>query len=928
MKSKPELDAIYSDRVVCRMLLPKLNEKTPAAAELMFAAMHGAFDYNTKIQPTLSFEIVSINKFIQFYFDVPKYLKQFIEGQIYAQYPDVEISEVEDYAAREMKNRTPVGIDIMLVRDDVYPIKTFQNFDVDPLSGITGVLSQADNNEEIWIQICVSPSSDIWQKRSINSVKMLRAGRDPNEPVWKSILKGLVSGVGSAAKPGEAPASSGPADLSGPMQLAMKGIEEKAVKLGYETSIRVVSLAQSESRATQTLNSLLGALKQFTASNMNGFVAGRPVSGDIVIDLYRKREISAKPYILNIEELASFYHLPADTVETPTMSYAGSRKGEPPSNLPLIAGETNDEMTIVGKTNFRGEEKEFGIRQKDRALHMYAIGKTGTGKSTLLKALIIDDICKGRGVAVVDPHGDLIADVMEYIPENRINDVIFFSPADRDFPIGFNLFEKVDPEYKNIVASGIVGVFKKIFGESWGPRLEYILRNVVLGLLDYEGATLLSVLKILSDTKFRRGVVDKISDPIIRDFFVNEFEKYDQKFRTEAVAPIQNKVGQFVSSSTIRNIVGQGATSIDVRKAMDESMILLVDLSIGKIGEDNSALLGSLMITKIQMAAMTRASMPKEKRTQFYLYVDEFQNFATDSFAVILSEARKYGLSLMVTNQYIAQMPENVANAVFGNVGSLITFRVGAGDAEFLNREFVPVFEPSDLVNLDNYSIYLKMAINGVTSSPFSAKTVLTSYEPQNLQKEILEQSRIKYTRPREEVERIISEDTLGASTGLTPDEILGRDKEEKSVSTPAATETKMPTNNETAAQFETEEEISKGSSNLPEEIANVKNAEDYDLKKWFFLTRTGYRKAAGKEEPAENDEGSASSEPKDTSPATDTKAGEGEKLAKSEPVKQEEIVPTKKEEILGEDKVSDKEIISPATAPEKDEVKPLTDLT
>jgi hypothetical protein len=638
------------------------------------------------------------------------------------------------------------------------------------------------------------------------------------------------------------------------MAAALKGIEEKCTKLGFETKIRIVSISQDQTVATQRLAGVVGAFKQYNTTNMNGFMQGQALTGQTIVDQYKSRAIGFKPYILNIEELASIYHLPGEAVATPSMNYAGSRKGEPPLNLPIIGEDSEDDldMSVLGKTSFRGTEKKFGIKIKDRALHMYAIGKTGTGKSTLLKNMIIDDIHKGRGVAVVDPHGDLVADVLEHIPESRINDVIFFAPADRDYPVGFNLFEKVDPEYKNIVASGIVGVFKKIFGESWGPRLEYILRNVVLGLLDYPEATLLQVLKVLTDTKFRRQVVEQISDPIIKDFFVNEFERYDQKFRTEAVAPIQNKVGQFLSSSTIRNIVGQSSNSIDMRKAMDESKIVLVDLSIGRIGEDNSALLGSLIITKIQMAAMSRAEMARESRTPFYLYVDEFQNFATDSFAVILSEARKYGLSLMVTNQYIAQMPETVANAVFGNVGSIITFRVGAGDAEFLNREFVPVFEPSDLVNIDNYAIYLKMAIDGVTSQPFSAKTVLSNYEPTGFKTQIIEQSRIKYSRPREEVEKVIAETTLGSSTNpnnLSPNELIGKQAPQENSEKPV--ENNVPQ----------EQEVGEGESNfvenkeenkpdLPEELGNAKKTEDYDTNNWYFLTRTNFRKLTGREEP------------------------------------------------------------------------------
>lgn len=732
---KKDLNSEGQDFVICRLMVPKENDKTPAAAELLFSALHGVYDYSSQKQPVMSFEIVSINRFVQFYFYVPRELKDFIEGQFYAQYPDLEIIEVDDYAKSIKQEKYAIGLEMKTQKEDVYPIKTFQSFDADPLSGFTSVLSKLNAEDEIWIQFCIAPADDKWQKRSISYVNSIKAGYDPSEPIWKSFFKSVGSILAGVAK---APIQTETkkeevTSISGPMATALKGIEEKATKLGFKTVIRVVSLSPDHSRARHWLSATVGAFKQFSASHINGFVQGTILEGEGIVNLYQRRYLSDKGLILNIEELASLFHLPGVSVDTPSMDYAGSRKGEPPQNLPIQGKVEEDDLSVIGKTNFRGEEKIFGIKTPDRALHMYAIGKTGTGKSTLLKFLAIDDINKGRGLAVVDPHGDLIQDVLEYIPDNRLDDVVYFSPADSKYPIGFNLLENTNPEYKNIIASGIVGVFKKIFGESWGPRLEYILRNVVLGLLDYKKATLLSVLRVLTDTKFRREVVATIKDPVIKDFFINEFERYDQKFRTEAVAPIQNKVGQFLSSTTIRNIVGQESSTIDVRKVMDEGKILLIDLSIGKIGEDNSTLLGSLMITKIQMAAMSRADTPREQRRPFYLYVDEFQNFATDSFAVILSEARKYGLNLFITNQYIAQMPENVADAVFGNVGTLITFRVGAKDAEFLSREFVPVFDPEDLSNLNNYNIYLKMSIDGITSTPFSAQTLLPTYEPHNL---------------------------------------------------------------------------------------------------------------------------------------------------------------------------------------------------
>jgi len=863
-----------SGTVLMRLMVPKNNERTPAAAELLFAALHGVFNYSSKIQPEMSFEIVSINKFIQFYFSVPRDLKEFVEGQFYAQYPTVEISEVEDYTEKVFEEKYVVGYDVQTTKDEVYPIKTFQSFEADPLSGITSVLSQLGSNEEVWIQMCILPVADSWQRKSTSFVRSIKSGRDPNEPVWKTILRGAGSLARGAATSTATPsASPTQADISGPQSLAMGGIEAKATKLGFKTKIRVVSLSGDYTRSRQNAMAIAGALKQYNTTNMNGFIQGNVVEGAPIVDVYKKRIVGANGYILNIEELASIFHLPGESVETPAMDWAGSKKGEPPLDLPLIDDPLQaTDATIVGKTSFRNEERNFGIKIRDRALHVYTIGKTGVGKSTLLSGLIIDDIMKGRGVAVVDPHGDLINDVMEYIPDSRVDDVIYFSPADRDYPIGFNLLESVDPEYKNIVASGIVGIFKKIFGESWGPRLEYILRNVVLGLLDYKGATMLSIIKVLTDTKFRRQVIEKIDDPVIKDFFLNEYERYDQKFRTEAVAPIQNKVGQFLSSTVIRNIVGQEQSTIDIRKIMDEQKILLVDLSMGKIGEDNSALLGSMMITKIQMAAMSRADMPKHLRVPFYLYVDEFQNFATDSFAVILSEARKYGLSLMMANQYIAQMPENVANAVFGNVGTIITFRVGAQDSEALQREFMPVFDATDLINQNNHNIYIKMAIDGITSAPFSAKTILPYYEKSDLTEKIIGQSRTKYSTPREEIEKEIREKTENT---LPPQDLLSkgsatvRQDREDTVSDAPGEKVKKEapvidnSGDKEPQEAEKVEEIEED-DNVPAELKNVREAEDYDMKKWKFLTRTGFRKMTGRGEPEEMNQSKKTKERED----------------------------------------------------------------
>jgi len=424
-----------------------------------------------------------------------------------------------------------------------------------------------------------------------------------------------------------------------------------------------------------------------------------------------------------------------------------------------------NEITIIGETTFRNQRKRFGIKLDDRRRHIYVIGKTGMGKTVLLENMAIQDILAGRGVGFIDPHGEAAEELLDYIPKSRINDVVYFNPADIDYPIAFNVMERVNPEHRHLVAAGLMGVFKKIWPDVWSARMEYILNNTILALLEYPNTTLLCVNRMLADPEYRKKVVEKITDPVVKSFWVNEFARYTQAYEVEATAAIQNKVGQFISNPLIRNIIGQVKSKIDMREIMDEGKILIANLSKGKIGEDNSRLLGALLITKLQLAAMSRVDIPEEKRRDFFLYVDEFQNFATEAFCNILSEARKYRLSLVLANQYIAQLEEmtpvgkstRVRDAIFGNVGTIIVFRVGAEDAEFLVKEFQPEFTAEDLINLEKYHICIKLMIDGVASSPFSAVTLPLHEKPQKSYKEtIIRVSRERYGTPRQLIEEKI----------------------------------------------------------------------------------------------------------------------------------------------------------------------------
>jgi len=418
----------------------------------------------------------------------------------------------------------------------------------------------------------------------------------------------------------------------------------------------------------------------------------------------------------------------------------------------------DNEITFFGETTFRNERKRFGIKTDDRRRHVYIIGKTGMGKTVMMENMAIQDIQAGRGVAFVDPHGESAEKLLDFVPAKRINDVIYFNPADIEYPIAFNVMEKVDIGHRHLVAGGLMGVFKKIWPDVWSARMEYILNNSILALLEYPDSTILGINRMLADVEYRKKVVDRVTDPVIKAFWTQEYARYTQRYEVEATAAIQNKVGQFISAPLIRNIIGQVRSTIDPRKIMDEEKILIANISKGKVGEDNSMLLGALLITKLQLAAMSRVDIPEEKRKDFFLYVDEFQNFATESFANILSEARKYRLSLTLGHQYIAQLEEEVRDAVFGNAGTLICFRIGAEDAEFLEREFTPEFTAIDLVNLGKYNIYLKLMIDGLAGRPFSAETLPPFKKPETSNKEkIIKVARERYSTPQKIVEDKIS---------------------------------------------------------------------------------------------------------------------------------------------------------------------------
>ncbi|MDP1710789.1 MAG: type IV secretion system DNA-binding domain-containing protein [candidate division WWE3 bacterium] len=734
--SSPASPHRFEEGVLLEIRVPKANEMLPLAAEQMFASLHGLLRAEPEHQEHISFEIAADSSGIHFYVWCPKHLQEFVEGQVYAQYPLAELRPVEhDYMQADLSGLSTCGGSLILSKDSFFPTKTFRDFEVDPLAAMTGSMSEVGEGERIWVQILVRPIPDVWQAAGHKYVEEVKTGVKKMSLGLSAIASGVVEELGNlvpfAMKQFANPASVAPSGkpplpprqefprLSPGQELELKMIEDKLTRVGFETVVRIFTAALDPENCRELLRGAAASFRQFSSASLNSFTQVAPTEG--IPDFKEKvvrREFPAKSYVMDTAELASVFHLPNISVQTPAIAWATYKKGEPPANIP-----TSD-CIYFAQTTFREKFVKFGIKRVDRRQHMYLVGKTGTGKTTVFKNMIVQDMQNGEGVAVLDPHGDLVKELLDFVPAERLHEVVYFDPSDTGRPIGLNLLELQDSSQKNLLASGLLDAFKKHFIDiSWGPRLEYLLNNAILTLLEVPGTTLMGITRLLSDKNYQKYIVYKLKDPVLKEFWEKEYTQMmtNPRLHTEAVAPIQNKVGRFLSSSTIRNVVGQRTSSLDLDAIMNEGKILLVNLSKGKIGEDNANLLGSLLISRINFTAMQRVNIPEDERRDFYFYADEFQNFASGSFASILSEARKYRLNLHLTHQYTAQLPESMQDAVFGNIGTMVLFSVGAPDAQILEKEFLPYFTMEDLISLDQFHIYLKLLVDGMTSKPFSA---------------------------------------------------------------------------------------------------------------------------------------------------------------------------------------------------------------
>ncbi|MBI1812969.1 type IV secretion system DNA-binding domain-containing protein [Candidatus Peregrinibacteria bacterium] len=702
---------------------------------------------NTFTGKRVALEFHGYAQYTYLYIVVDESLLETVEGLIYSTFPEAELKETKDYTlAYDSKKQAIAGATVTLHHSDVYPIKTYDIFEEDSASRLFAVNSKIGLNDQTWAQIIAEPEDDTgwfhfkrkWRRR----IADLRH--------FFSIRDRLREGGRKAIA-----------------ELRHARAREKAGIKPYRVSIRCAYIAEDQASANRRLEAVVSSFSQFNDRDVNEFHGGHHATGSRFVDRFRSRE-HAIPFVLSAKEVATLFHFPnADYV--PHIVHVLARKSDPPQDLPNI-GERD--VSGFGITNYHNNFVPFGIRRSDRRRHLYSVGKSGSGKSKLLELLIQEDIKNGEGVAVLDPHGDLVDAVLRFIPEHRIHDVVLLNPADTEFPIAFNPLEKIDEAYKMQLTIGFLQIFKKLFGDNWTYRLEHVLRYTTLALLDSPNTTVLSILKMLSDKNYRQKIVSRIQDSVVKSFWVSEFAAWSEKFDAEAITPLLNKVGQFVATNMIRNIIGQPKTKFDIRTIMDEKKILLLKISKGLLGEENSSLMGSMIITKLYQAAMSRADTPEDERTDFYFYVDEFQNFATDTFTEILSEARKYRLNLTIAHQYMGQLSDLVRKTVFGNVGSMITFRVGAEDASVLAAEYNPIFKERDIINLGVREFYTKMSVNGELREAFSGRTLDAPHLKENYTPQIIASSRAKYCTPRKDVETMLAKWDEAASAPPKKEEI------------------------------------------------------------------------------------------------------------------------------------------------------------
>jgi len=739
---------------------PKSQKEVIAIMEQLYSSLSNIretkdiFIYG---QPHIVFEMATphIGEEISFYMAVPRKHEAVVEKQIHGFFSDASVERVEDYNIFN-PDGVVAGAYLKLAKSYILPFKTYQNLETDPLNEIINTLSKLEEEGEgASIQIVFRPSSFNWQKTSKEVVEEMQKGKSLSQAMSSKAIKEIKETI-KATK--QQPEETQPTITSGQEEV-IEAIENKANKAGFEVNIRLLVSAPSQERVEQILNHLESAFVQFKAPNLNQLksisLKGQALKKLIYgfsFRLFNKKN----SFILNTEELTSLFHFPTTTLETPKVKFVKSKAASPPANMPK-------QGVILGKNLYRGVESVVRMQEDDRRRHLYVIGQTGTGKSVFMRNLILQDIKQGKGVGVLDPHGD-IEKILGLIPKERAEDVVLVDAADLERPLSLNMLE-YDPKYpeqKTFAVNELMSIFDRLYDlkATGGPMFEQYTRNALLLLMDdpNEEVTLLEVPRVLSDKEYRNRLLSKCQNIVVKDFWEKEAEKAGGDASLQNMVPyITSKFSIFVSNDYMRPIIGQAKSSLNFRQIMDEQKILLVNLSKGRLGDVNSNLLGMIVTGKLLMTAFSRVDLPEEERKDFYLYMDEFQNFSTDSISTILSEARKYRLSLIAGHQFIGQLSDDIRESVFGNVGSMVSFRVGAEDAEFLVKQFEPVFNANDLINIGNFNAHVKLMIDNQTSEPFNLMTYPPEQSNPEIAQAIKELSRLKYGRDKVLVEQEIS---------------------------------------------------------------------------------------------------------------------------------------------------------------------------
>ena len=718
--------------------------------------------------PGLTLEIANPSKSeeIVFYLAIPKKFRESIEKQVHSFFPNAVLEKSEDYNIFSPGSVTQASI-LKLRRRFTLPVRTYESMEVDPLSAITNSMSKLDSvGEGAAIQLVMKPAGTKWRNHGRHIAHEMQQGKQLHE-VERSLVMKIGSGVMNAAsgalatKKKEDPFKSDPkpVQLTPEEQELVKSIEAKSSKTGYHVNLRLVASAPTAERAEVILAQLENAFSQYENGDINNFQAKRKNKKDIAYDFIFRNFVEEDSVILNNEEIASIFHLPISTTETPKIKWLKSNAAAPPLDIP---GADTDSI-LLGYNDYRGTKTDIRLTQGDRRRHLYTVGQTGTGKSNFLQEMAKQDAKAGRGFCFIDPHGDAVEDILTAIPKERAEDVIVFDPADTERPFGLNMMEydPARPEQKTFVINELIGIFDQLYDlkSTGGPMFEQYMRNAMLLVMEDpdSGNTLMEIPKVLADEQFRAMKIRKCQNPTVVDFWTKEAEKAGGEAALANMVPyITSKLTTFISNDLMRPIIAQQKSTINFREVMDEKKILLVNLSKGKIGEINARLLGMVVVGKILMNALARTDTPEDERVDFYLYLDEFQNVTTNSISQILSEARKYRLVLTIAHQFIAQLKEEISKAVFGNVGSMVIFRVGAEDAEFLEKNFAPVFSKKDLVNVDNYQGFARILINNLLTKPFNISTYPPSHGDQEVANALKDLSRFKYGRDKNIVNREI----------------------------------------------------------------------------------------------------------------------------------------------------------------------------